>query len=180
MKATINGIEVEGTPEELAEFIVGQPAQPVQRQSAMPVSDTIVQHAHRRARVKRRRKRTVWTAKENAYLMANYDRLGYKRIAKELGRGQGAVRVHMSGLRKHAPQHQSSPSKPRKHMLKGARDWTPEEIQVMQQSKDALMLQGRKVRKRTLKALAKQFNRTKKAVTLRANMLGLSLYRWGA
>lgn len=172
MKATINGIEVEGTPEELAEFIVGQGA--VQRK-VTNTNATVVMRSSIPVSSRRRGPRQKWTAQENAYVLENYDRLGYKRIAKELGRGDGAVRVHMSLLRQVSSSRRRSSS--RKVFPRGAREWTSEEIAVMQQQKPAL-LKDRKTRTKTLRILAKQFNRTKKAVTIRANMMGFSLYHW--
>jgi hypothetical protein len=172
MKATIDGIEVEGTPKELAEFIRGANPRDVDVKQKTQQQQPATQLQKKRKTRKGGMRFKPWTVEEEKYVRDNYVALGPARVAKALRRTHGAVKVHACGMgirRFSAQQNQ-------KHKVfpLGMKEWSIEELDALHHSKQLLL--NRETRRNTIRALAQKFNRTPKAVVIRCNMLGISLY----
>lgn len=168
MRANINGFEIEGTPEEVAEFIRGD-----YRKTDLVERRAVVNHKKHAVKVPKPRRTGFrarkWTAEEEVFIRDKYAELGPRKVARALHRTAGAVKVHACGMGVKSGKYHK-----KKTFKKGMRDWTQEELNELQRAKH--LITNRAMRRGTIREFAKRFNRTEKAVTIRCNMLGLTLY----
>lgn len=187
MKATIQGIQVEGTPEELAEFIRANPTSPRALSVVQPVKRKYTKHTYISVPVPMTGMRTrkirkggmrfkPWTAQEDQFMRENYAVIGGKKCAKALRRTIGAIKVHACNLGIKSGKHLRLEKRKHKVFSHGMRAWSEEELAELKLLRPQLE-SDRATRRQTLKDFAQRHNRTVKGVTVRANTAGYSLYR---
>lgn len=195
MKANIQGVDVEGTPDEIVAFVhslkrggvVGNEEKTyfgtyVAEEQGMPKMTGAVK---KNEKVKKNaNKWKPWSTKDDAVIRENAH-LGVKKLAKMLGRTRAAVNTRAYELRRQEgvqfarrslAQSMAPANMQRKKKVfpKGIRRWTAEEVAKLEGARN--LLQNKATRSETVRALAKDMNRTVKSVIVRANAEGISLW----
>lgn len=103
MKALMNGIEIEGTPKEIAELVFGkQVFHPLQEAFK---NDSKRKKVHKRPKSKSKPNlNKPYTSMEDALIKDKYPVMDTRKLAKLLGRSYGAVRMRAGKLNVYKPE----------------------------------------------------------------------------
>ena len=133
MKATYNGWEIDGTPEEIAEVIGAGRQEQQHRAEPEEVEEPIRVAQSFPVRAQHTGKHKHWTSEDDALVLENYGSKGTKVIAKQIGRTMKAVRVRFALLSKKAPVVSKKAAPVKKQTGNSGEPWTAKEDAVLRQ-----------------------------------------------
>jgi len=97
MKANINGIEVEGTPQEMSELLGRKQSEP---KTEEPTQKKAYRKTKKKTYNKKNKSHQPWTSAERKELMSMYNTgVRVPKIAKHFNRSKAAIRTQVSWIR---------------------------------------------------------------------------------